>query len=58
VEYICLYFTYKWDATSSQLMVTIFGRFDGLAKVINCEIFQNDRSRGFVQWVPENGMFP
>jgi hypothetical protein len=28
-------------------IVTIFGMFSGLADVINCAKFQNDRSRGF-----------
>jgi hypothetical protein len=39
-------------------IVIIFGMFSGLADVINCAKPQNDRSRDFVGWVPENGMFP
>jgi hypothetical protein len=31
-------------------IVIIFGMFNGLADVINCAKFQNDRSRGFC-WV-------
>jgi hypothetical protein len=39
-----------WGAAPSQPIVTIFGTFSGLADVINCAKFQNDRSRGFC-WV-------
>jgi hypothetical protein len=31
----------------SHLIVTIFGMFSGLADIINCAKFQNDRSRGY-----------
>jgi hypothetical protein len=44
-------------AAPNQPIVIIFGMFSGLADVINCAKFQNDRSRGFVRRVPENGMF-
>jgi hypothetical protein len=35
------------DAAPTHPIVTIFGMFSGLADVINCAKFQNDRSRGF-----------
>jgi hypothetical protein len=53
-----LIFQLIWGAAPSQPIVTVFGTFSGLADIINCAKFQNDRSRGLVGWVPENGMFP
>jgi hypothetical protein len=35
------------ELLSNQPIVTIFGKFSGLADVIICVKFQNDRSKGF-----------
>jgi hypothetical protein len=47
---IYAYISPIWGAATSHPIVTIFGMFSGLADVINCAKFQNDRSRGFC-WV-------
>jgi hypothetical protein len=36
------YISHIREAASSQLIVTTFGMFSGLADVINCAKFQND----------------
>jgi hypothetical protein len=47
---IYAYISPIWGAAPTHPIVTIFGMFSGLADIINCAKFQNDRSRGFC-WV-------
>jgi hypothetical protein len=44
---IYAYISPIWGAAPSQPIVTIFGMSCGLADIINCAKFHNDRSRGF-----------
>jgi hypothetical protein len=47
-----------WGADPSQPIVTIFGRFNGLADVFTVKNFRTIDQGVFVRWVSENGMFP
>jgi hypothetical protein len=42
-----LYISPIWGAATNKPLVTIFDKVSGLADVINCAKFNNDRSRGF-----------
>jgi hypothetical protein len=47
---IYAYISPIWGAAATHPIVTIFDMFSGLADLINCAEFQNDRSKGFC-WV-------